>query len=170
MNKIKIFLMSVMCFFIPGCDNNSIDYYVDKKEKVDFKTFFAGNVEGWGSLFDYQGRQTRSFWVKIKGTFQEDTGILEEWFEFDDGEKSQRTWNVTFANDRTFVGRAHDVIDDAKGVQKGNAINLNYTLRVPYGDSTIDLSMDDWMYQLEGNTILNRTSMREVVIFMKKMP
>ncbi len=175
--KIKIFLMSIACFFIPGCDNNSIDHYIDKKEKVDLRTFFNGNVEGWGSLFDYQGKQTRSFFVKIKGTFNGNVGTLEEWFDFDDGEKSQRTWDISFSSDQEFVGKAHDVIGDAKGIQKGNAINLHYTLRISYDGSTLDLSMDDWMYKLDEHTILNRTSMKkfgfkvgELVLFMKKMP
>ena len=82
---------------------------------------------------------------------------------------------TNYSNQQMFIGRAKDIIGNAEGVQSGNAVNLHYTLQVPYKDSTIDLAMDDWMYLIEGNIILNRTSMKkfgfkvgEIVLFMKK--
>lgn len=177
MNKIKAFLTSAFCLLIAGCENNTIDYYADKKEKVDLKTFLNGPVEGWGAVFDYQGRQTRSFTVKMKGSWTNNTGVLEEWFEFDDGEKSERIWDIHFAEGQMFKARAKDVIGDADGEQSGNAINMHYVLQVPYNGKTIDLNMNDWMYKIADDIILNRTTMKkfgfkvgEIVLFMKKQP
>jgi hypothetical protein len=167
--------MSFVCFIFSGCTNNSIDYYGDKPSKIDLRKFFDGDVEGWGSLFDFNGRQTRSFKVDIKGRWEGDTGVLEEWFIFDDGEKTKRIWRISFSDENSFVGSAGDVIGEAKGVINGNAVNLNYVLNIPYKGSTINLSMDDWMYLVEENTIINRTSMKkfgfrvgEIVLVMKK--
>ena len=175
MKKIKLLVMGILCFIFSGCTNNSLDYYGDKAKKIDLKTFFDGDVEGWGSLFDFQGRQTRSFTVTLKGTWDGDVGILEEWFIFDDGEKTQRTWKIVFSDESTFVGSAEDVVGEAKGRVNGNAVNLNYVLNIPYKDSTMNLDMDDWMYLTEKNTIVNRTSMKkfgfkvgEIVLVMKK--
>lgn len=175
MKKIQILIMSIICFLIPGCRSNSIEYYAQKKNKVDLRSFFKGDIEGWGSIFDYQGRQTRSFYVTLKGTWDKDKGTLEEWFFFDDGEKTERIWDISFTNDSTFVGTAKDIVGTAQGKQNGNAVNLNYTLNIPYDGSTINLSMDDWMYLIQDDIILNRTSMRkfgfkvgEIVLFMKK--
>jgi hypothetical protein len=175
MKKLQIMIMSILCFLLPGCSSNSLDYYASKKQKIDFKSFFSGEVEGWGALFDYNGRQTRSFYVTLKGTWDQNKGVLEEWFIFDDGEKTQRRWEIDFADESSFTGLAKDVIGQAKGMQNGGAVNLHYTLSVPYKDSTIDLKMDDWMYAVEDNVILNRTSMKkfgfkvgELVLFMKK--
>jgi len=175
MNKLKFLAMSFVCFIFSGCTNNSIDYYGDKSNKMDLKNFFDGEIEGWGSLFDFNGRQTRSFKVEIKGKWEGDVGVLEEWFIFDDGEKTQRTWNIVFSDKNSFVGSAGDVIGEAKGKINGNAVNLNYVLNIPYKNSTINLNMDDWMYLVEENMILNRTSMKkfgfkvgEIVLVMKK--
>ncbi len=174
MKKLQIFLLSIICFLIPGCTNNSIDYYANKKNKVDLRSFFDGDIDGWGAIFDYQGRQTRSFYVKIKGTWNQNQGTLDEWFEFDDGEKTERTWQISFSNDKIFTATAKDVIGSAHGEQNGNAVNIRYVLQIPYNGSTINLSMDDWMYHVEKDIILNRTSMKkfgiklgEIVIFMK---
>ena len=100
---------------------------------------------------------------------------MQEWFEFDDGEKTERVWDIVFVNNKFFKGKAHDIIGDANGEQNGNAVNINYTLQVPYKDSNINLKMDDWMYLIEDDLILNRTSMKkfglkvgEIMLFMKK--
>jgi hypothetical protein len=176
MKKIQIFLMSILCLIFPGCQNNSIEYYSQRKSKVDLRSFFSDEIEGWGAIFDYQGRQSRSFHVRIKASWQDqDNGVLDEWFDFDDGEKTERKWSVSFSDNQMFVANARDVIDDAKGRQDGNAINMKYVLEVPYNGSLINLKMDDWMYLVEEDIILNRTSMKkfgfkvgEIILFMKK--
>lgn len=173
MKKLKI--LGILCFLLPGCSSNHIDYYSDNKEKMDLREFFDGEIEGWGALFDIWGRQTRSFYVHIKGSWDGNSGILDERFDFNDGEKQTRKWNINFENDHIFKANAGDVIGDARGLQKGNAVNLNYILEVPYNNSTIRLSMDDWMYKIEGGGVINKTSMKkfgikvgELVLHMKK--
>jgi hypothetical protein len=175
MKKIQLIIMSIICFLIPGCNNNSIEHYNSKKNKVDLRSFFNGDIEAWGALFDYQGRQTRTFYAAIKGTWEQNNGVLEEWFVFDDGEKTERKWDVHFSDDQIFTGTAKDVIGTAHGRQNGNAVNLHYVLNVPYNNSTINLNMDDWMYLVGDKVIVNRTSMKkfgfkvgEIVLFMKK--
>ena len=100
---------------------------------------------------------------------------MKERFEFDDGEKTDRTWEIVFQDNQMFKAKAHDIAGEAKGRQNGSAVNINYTLQVPYKNSTINLRMDDWMYLIENDLILNRTTMKkfgfkvgEIVLFMKK--
>lgn len=175
MKKIKLFILSVFCLIIQGCHNNSPDYYTQRKDKIDLRSFFDGNVEGWGAIFDYQGRQIKNFHVTIKGNWDHNNGVLDEHFEFSDGEKTSRKWEIVFIDDQLFIGKAKDILNNAHGVQKGNIINIHYTLQVPYKKSTINLKMDDWMYKLADNMVLNRTTMKkfglkvgELVLFMKK--
>jgi hypothetical protein len=176
MKKIKTLLVIFFSFIIPGCSSNNIEYYSHKKHTVDLKSFFSGNIEGWGAIFDYSGRQIRSFKVVIKGTWNNKEGQLQEWFEFDDGEKNKRTWDIVFQDSQIFIGKAHDVMGEAQGRQNGSAVNINYILQVPYKNYVINLKMDDWMYLVENDLILNRTAMKkfgfkvgEIVLFMKKI-
>ena len=55
MKKIKLLIVSILCFVFSGCSNNTLDYYGDKTRKLDLRTFFDGDVEGSGSLFDFRG-------------------------------------------------------------------------------------------------------------------
>jgi hypothetical protein len=88
MKKIHIFIMSIICFLIPGCSNNHIDYYASKKDKIDLKSFFDGEIEGWGGIFDYQGKANKELSCQDQRHMGKDRGILDEWFVFDDGEKN----------------------------------------------------------------------------------
>ncbi len=142
--------------------SNRLKPFQEKQPKLDLRQFFNGTVEGWGSLFDYLGRPTRRFYVKIQGTWDAKNGRLDEWFDFDDGEKTERIWNISYQDDQYFFARAGDVIGQAIGQQAGNSVNLRYRLRVPYKKSTIDLTMDDWMYLVDQSTILNRTKMKKL--------
>ena len=41
---------------------------------------------------------------------------------------------------------AGDVVGDASMQVSGNSLFLDYVLRIPYGDGTLDLKIDDRMY------------------------
>lgn len=168
-----VFIVAGMRIF----SHRSLSTFKDRTPKLDVRTFFDGDIEGWGSIFDYSGSPISSFTLKLKGTWQNDKqGILEEWFEFDDGKKLERKWDITVSDNTVFVGTAADVIGSAHGFQMGNAINMHYTLRVPYKKGkTIDFIMDDWLYQVSPGVILNRARMKkfgfpvgELVVMMKK--
>jgi hypothetical protein len=52
---------------------------------------------------------------------------------------------------------------------------MNYVLSVAYGDGTIDVSMDDWMYLVTPDTLINETAMTkwgfkvgEIVLVIQK--
>lgn len=152
--------------------HKSIEYYEGKTPKIDVRTFFNGDLEGWGTFFDYSGSPTSHFTIRLKGTWVNDKGILEEWFEFDNGRKLERKWDLSMTDDKHFVGKASDVIGDAHGTQMGNAIHSLYTLQI---SPTLKLFMDDWIYEVAPGVVLNRVKLKkfgipvgEMVIVMKK--
>jgi len=82
---------------------------------------------------------------------------------------------VVYKDNQIFIADAKDVVGVANGRQSGNAVNMHYTLAVPYNNSVINLSMDDWMYKINNDIVLNKTSMKkfgfkvgEINLFMKK--
>lgn len=177
MDKIKFFLISLLCIILPNCNNNLDSNAMNLKNKIDLRSFFNGELDGWGIILDHRGRQIKSFYIKMQGSWNANKGTLKEWFEFDNGEKTTRQWDLNFENDQIFTAVANDVIGTAKGKQKNNLVNVKYTLQIPYGNRKINLSMDDWMYMVQEDVVLNRTSMKkfgfkvgELLICMKKKP
>ena len=139
--------------------NNKLSHHLDKTPSLDLRTFFDGDLEGWGMFFDHMGRQKSTFHITLKGTWRDNKGKLDEWFTFDDGRALTRSWDLEFKDHALFTGTASDVPGGAMGTQMGNAANIHYVIKVPYKDSTIDLQMDDWMYGIDEKTVMNRTKM-----------
>ena len=101
--------------------------------------------------------------VKIDGRV--DAGgdlIMEEDFDWSDGEKSQRIWQISKESDHAYVGRAGDVIDTAQGIAYGNVLSWNYVLALESKGSTWHIDFDDWMFLQPNNVLINRTNNEQV--------
>jgi len=83
---------------------------------------------------------------------------LDEYFEYDDGRKERKTWQLEKSGCR-YSGRREDTVGDGEGRQEGNAFNIRYVLRVPVDGRTWDIDMNDWMYLIDEKTVMNRTRM-----------
>ena len=87
-------------------------------------------------VLDRSGAFQRSFTVKLIGTWQQENGQLkgklDEWFVYDDGEKDTRTWLITKTADGEYTGTANDVIGQANGEARGNALYWRYDLEIQY--------------------------------------
>jgi hypothetical protein len=50
----------------------------------------------------------------------------------------------------------------ASGGSQGTAFNWQYTLRVPIDDTKYDLFIDDWMFMMDKNRVMNRSYMKKL--------
>ena len=107
---------------------------------------------------DRSGKVVRRFTVRIDARWDGDTGTLDEHFEYADGEKQNRVWKLVKKGDR-YEGTAADVVGTGSGIAAGNAFNLRYVLALPVDGKVWEMDMDDWMYMIDEQTVLNRTTM-----------
>lgn len=176
MKKILSYFYAIFCFMLPGCKYTALEHHKDKTPTMDMQTFFQGTVKGEGAFFDWAGYQTRSFTITMIGDFDKDNqGPLSEHFIFDDGSKLDRQWHVQFNKDNTYTETAPDIVGTGTGKQAGNAANTLYKIVIPYNNSSITISMDDWCYQVDKNTVLNKAKMRkfgipvgEMIVMLRK--
>ena len=56
-------------------------------------------------------------------------------------------------------GTADDVVGEAIGELAGNALRWQYQLNLPVDDTTYVVTFDDWMYLMDEDTLINRSSM-----------
>jgi len=138
-----------------------VEAYEGRTPKLDLRQYLNGDIEASGVFINRAGMVTEQFHVAMKGTWTGNDGRLEEYFTYMDGRKDERIWAIRFTDDHHFTATAHDVDGQATGAQFGNAVNLRYRLRVPFRGRTIGISMDDWMYLMDGQTLINRTVMRK---------
>lgn len=158
-----------------GCAGQKIGDYAGVTPAFDPAVFFKGRTEAWGMFQKRGGEVARRFHVVVTGTVEGETLTLDERFRYDDGETQARIWTLVRQPDGSWHGRAGDVIGQAVGESAGNAFHWNYTLLLPVKEKQYEVQMDDWMYQLDERTVINRTSMRkfgvevgQVTLFFRK--
>jgi hypothetical protein len=154
-------LLAGLAMLLSGCGGPSIEDYKGRGPAMDIREYLNGEVEAWGVYINRSGMVEEQFHVLMIGKFDKKAGTLEETLTYTDGKVSKRTWTVTFSDDNHFTSTAGDVVGVATGVQFGNAVNMNYVLRVPVKNTTYDITMDDWMYRLDEKTLINRVEMRK---------
>lgn len=157
----KRLLMAMLAFVLPGCSAVEVGQYRDQGPALDLSRYFDGRVQAWGMFQDRSGEVVRRFQVTIDGRWEGDTGVLDERFVYDDGSTGRRVWTLKRVAPDRYVGSADDVIGEAMGETAGNAFHWRYTLRLPVGERTYDMHMDDWMWLIDEDTLVNRTSMRK---------
>ncbi len=156
----KAFAMLISILVTAGCSAINVAQYSENKPRLDLFQYFEGETKGWGIVQDRSGRLTRQFVVEIRGTI--DAGgrlVLEEHFNWSDGEKSSRTWTIEKSDDHTFAGTAGDVVGTAEGKAYGNALNWRYKLLLEVDGSSWKVNFDDWMFLQPDNVLINRAAM-----------
>ncbi|WP_439108100.1 DUF3833 domain-containing protein [Congregibacter sp.] len=146
---------------VSACGSISVDDYAGREPVFEPQTFFDGQLVARGVLKDRSGRVIRQFTADIEAYWTDGIGTLEEDFVFDDGEESRRVWKLQPAGAGQFIATAGDVVGEGRASVAGNAMFLEYVLQVPYGDGTIDLAIDDRMYLLTPDVLINESQMRK---------
>ena len=165
----------VPALLLSGCASPSLDDYADRSPTLVPEEFFTGELSARGVVKDFSGEVIRTFDADITASWNDDgVGTLDEVFRFDDGEVQNRVWTLT-PSEEGYHADAGDVVEPGTMRWRGNAIHMNYVLRVAYGDGTLDVRMDDWMYLITPDTLINQTTMSkwgidvgEVVLVIQK--
>ena len=160
---------------LAGCSSTSVEEYAGREPRLDLSEYFSGPLTGWGIVQDRSGEVTRSFRVDLVGRWDGNQGVLEEDFFWSDGERQQRTWRFTRLDEHTYTGTAGDVVGEASGRAYGNALRWKYVLALDLDGDIVEVTLDDWMYLLEGDVLVNRSEIRkfgfrvgEVTLFFRK--
>lgn len=156
MNR-RLLLTSLL---LAGCASAPVpDDYAAEKPALDLKAYFNGPLTAHGVFTDRAGKVKRRFVVKLVGRWQGDVGTLEEDFVYSDGKTERRVWTITSLGNGRYKGTAADVIGEADGLARGNALRWNYTLRLAVDNTTYDVQFDDWMYLMDDRVMLNKARM-----------
>lgn len=143
---------------LAGCSGVDVQTYKNNLPRLVLPQFFNGELHAHGIVKNRQGKVIRYFNAKILAHW-DDAGIghLDEYFEFDDGEKQRRQWQLQPDSMGGFIATANDTVGEGVGEVSGNALFLNYVLTVPYKDNAINVKVDDRMYMVNKNTLINES-------------
>lgn len=155
--------------------SSTLEDYQDTTPKFDLQTYFTGDLKGWGLVKNWKGEVTQRFSVDINGSWKNDQGRLYELFTYADGRTQERIWRLQKQNNNIVIGKANDVIGTANGLQSGFAFNWTYQLQIDTEDGTINVALNDWLYQINGEAIVSEAQIKkfgfnvgEVIVFILK--
>ncbi len=165
-----------LTIFLFGCANNMKPTdFKNQKPRLVIEDFLSGDVKAWGILQNRSGKVIRQFTANLKGTWNGKILILDEKFNWTDGEVQTRQWTISKIDEHNYEGTAGDVVGTAKGYSYGPAFKFEYVLLVPVKGKEIKISFDDWIFKQDKNVAINRATMKKfgfkvaelTVIFVK---
>ena len=157
MNKILIFILIIL---ITGCANNMKPKdFKDQKPRLVIEEYLSGNVKAWGILQNRSGKVIRQFSADLDGKWDGKQLILDEKFNWSDGEIQTRQWQIKKLDQHNYEGTAGDVVGKAKGFSYGPAFKFEYVLLVPIKGKNIKIKFDDWIFKQDEKVAINRATM-----------
>ena len=174
--KRRLLVLLLAGALLGGCSGVEVEHYADQQPRLDLPSFFVGPVQAWGIFEDRSGEVIKRFHVDISSRREGEQLILDERFLYSDGTRQRRVWTLTPAGDGRWRGRADDVLGEAQGEIAGNALRWRYQLNLPVDDTTYVVDFDDWMYLMDADTLINRSSMSkfgvelgQVTLFFRRL-
>ncbi len=142
-----------------GCSVPQVAQYANEKPRLDLQEYFNGTLDAYGVFTDRSGAVVKRFTVVMLCSWNGDEGVLDEDFLYSDGTRQKRVWRLKKTGDGRFIGRADDVVGEARGESSGNAFYWNYTMQLPVDGRVIEVQFDDWMYLMTDTVMLNKATM-----------
>jgi hypothetical protein len=155
----KALLVALSVLLLGGCAGIDVSEYRAAQPTLDLRQYFNGDMDAWGMFQDRSGKVVKRFHVAIKASWKGDTGTLDEDFTYSDGTKQRRVWTLTRQPDGNYIGRADDVVGEARGELSGNALRWRYVLALPVDGKVYNVNFDDWMFLMDDKVMLNRSFM-----------
>lgn len=146
-----------LCLFLVSCSSANIEQYAANKPQLVLEEFFNGALVAHGIVRNRGGDVIRHFSADINAVVKDGVITLDEHFVFNDGEKQQRIWVLTPQADGSYMAKANDVIGEHPMQILGNALFMRYVLDLPYKDGTLSVSVDDKMFLVAKDRILNES-------------
>ncbi|MGV8921420.1 MAG: DUF3833 domain-containing protein [Pseudomonas sp.] len=157
MTRLLVSLFLVLS--LTSCGSVEVGHYADQQPQLNLEHFFSKPVKAWGIFEKRSGEVAKRFEVNIASRREGANLILDERFLYSDGTRQQRVWTLTPEGQGQWRGRADDVVGEALGEVAGNALRWRYRLNLPVEGSVYEVSFDDWMYLMDEDTLINRSSM-----------
>ena len=173
----RIIVVAVLSVVATACTPVKVTDYSELSPAFNVEEFFQGSLAAHGVVKDRSGKVIRTFNATIDASWEDGVGTLDEDFVFNDGEEQKRIWTLRPQPDGSYLGTAGDVTGEGILRQAGNAVFLDYVLQVPYRDGTIDLRVDDRMYLLTPDILINESTLNkfgfqvgELLLVIRRLP
>jgi len=139
-----------------------VDDVASATPAFDFEAYFDGHTRASGWFADRFGKPRRHFCGDFVGARQGDDFLLDETLDYTDGVLEKRLWRVSISAEGVFRASSESLVGEARGVIRGSALEMHYTMRVSTadgGEPTFDF--DDFMILQPDGSLHNITHVKK---------
>jgi glutamine cyclotransferase len=130
-------------------------------EEFDIRKVLNGPLACEGIIYGPTGRVTSRFVARFDASWDGNTGVIKEVFNYDSGNVQHREWHLTLEDGGAIKADANDLVGTGRGQQSGNAVLLSYKIKLSDEAGGHVLDAQDWMYLMSNGTVMNRNQFRK---------
>ena len=130
-------------------------------EEFDIRKVLNGPLACEGIIYGPTGRVTSRFVARFDASWDGNTGVMKEVFNYDSSNVQHREWHLTLEDGGAIKADANDLVGTGHGQQSGNAVLLSYKIKLSDEAGGHVLDAQDWMYLMSNGTVMNRNQFRK---------
>ncbi len=131
--------------------------------------FFAGRTRSSGVFANTVGKPRQRFTTECRGRRRGDTLWLDQIFRYDDGRTQQRRWQIRRIDVVRYVGRANDVVGEARGKVDGATFQFAYVVALKPGNPLFNVRLNQTMTLQRDGTVENRATIRKLGVVLSRV-
>ena len=132
--------------------------------KLIFEEFFDGEVSAKGHLIQYYPKiKKKKLFINFKGEFKKNTLYIKENY-FEDNLNIVREWKFIKISNNYFIGDEKNVYGKIKVFINNNELKMKYFFKIIFKKISIKVNVQDDMYLLNANEIINSTKVTKYKI------
>jgi hypothetical protein len=147
-----------------------VDHFAGTAPAFDAVAFWAGHHRSWGVLENRGGAPTETVVTDCIGTVLPDGSLhMVQTLTQGDGTVQHRDWHLRRTAPGAFTATANDMVGEAHGTAAGRVFHWNWVLALSPGNSLKNVTMDQWMYLMDGGTMMNRTTISKLGVILAEV-
>lgn len=124
--------------------------------------FFAGHTRSAGVFRNTFGKPEQRFTTDCRGRMRGSTLYLDQRFRYHDGRTQERHWQIRKIDAVHYIGRANDVVGDARGEVTGSSFHFVYTVALNPGNPLLNVRLDQTMTLRRDGIVENSATIRKM--------
>ena len=109
-------------------------------------------------IFFYPKKRKKTVKVEFFGSFDNNILALEENYFENNIKTFTRNWCFQKLSDDKYIGNEKNIVHPFKLIIKNNSLEMNYKFKTQFKSFSFSVNVNDHMYLIKKNTIINRTN------------
>lgn len=148
---------------LSACGHLPLGRFAGTKPAFDAVAFWTGHHRSWGVVENRDGAPTDTVVTDCVGTPEPDGALhMVQTLTLGDGSVQHRDWHLRRTAPGAFTATANDMVGQAHGTAAGRMFHWSWTLALSPGNPIKNVTMDQWMYLMEGGAMMNHTTISKL--------